>query len=139
MATARYIDTELRSQIGLQLRGRLKEKKLSQEKAAELAGVHRTAFSRYVNGRATPRGEALARLCDVFDLNIQIGKKRLTAKDLKLPARETDAHYQYTLPFDQPLVFQVGGGALAFEITRKPAARQLELVIRFKNPVETSA
>jgi len=139
MATANYIDITLRAQIGFQLRARLKEKHLTQGAAAKLARVHRTAFNRYLNGKATPRGEALARLCQIFDLSLRIGNKDLTAKDFALPAQKSEEHYQYTLPLDQPLVFQVGNGAVSLEITKKPATQQLELVVRFKNPIEIPA
>jgi transcriptional regulator with XRE-family HTH domain len=142
MPLAGYIDQELRNQIGVKLRARIKELKLSQEQAARRAGVHRTAFNRYLNGKATPRGEMLAKLCREFDLTLRLGDKDLCAEDFSTrkprKAGVQDSH-QYTLQFGQPLIFQVENGALSFEISRKPATKQVELKVRFTDSVNISA
>jgi transcriptional regulator with XRE-family HTH domain len=142
MPKADYVDQELRNQIGVKLRARIKELKLTQDKAAGRAGVHRTAFNRYLNGRATPRGEMLAKLCDEFDLTLRVGGKDLRATDFlsRKPHQSVAAEsHQYTLPLGQPLIFQTNNGAVSLEISRKPESNQLEVTMRFTDSVRISA
>ena len=142
MKTASYVDEVLRAEIGLKLRVRLKELKLTQEEAAARVKVHRTAFNRYLNGKATPRGEMLAKLCDEFGLTLRVGAKDLCARDFSKRKPERDGAErgrQYELAFGQPIVFQVENGAVTFEIKRKPSTRQVELTVRFTNPANIPA
>jgi transcriptional regulator with XRE-family HTH domain len=137
MANASYIDQALRSEIGLKLRALLKQRHLTQEQAAKLVNVHRTAFNRYLMGRATPRGEMLAKLCDEFGLTVRIGGKDLCAKDFPRSkggrgSKEGDHESrQYDLEFGRPLVFQAGDGSVSVEITKRPASQELQMTVRF--------
>ena len=128
-----YIDRQLRNEIGKTVRAKLEKLGLSQEQAAKLLGINRTALNRALNGHSTPRGEVLAKMCDVLKVSIRVGDKELCATDFqrRLPDEEPGAEpRQYTLLFDEPIHLRTEAGTITLEVGRKPNSEDLELRVR---------
>src|ERR1700683_1378306 len=130
-----HADSVLRAQIGSKLRPVLKQKRWSQQRAATELGITRVALNRALNGKATPRSETLARMCDKLDVTFKIGNKELGARDFWVPGLNTDADRpeQFPLPLDTPVVITSEGKALEVRASRKSSEGQVEFHIILRN------
>jgi transcriptional regulator with XRE-family HTH domain len=129
-----HTDMALRAQIGTKIKPILNEKKLNQTAAAKEIGIHRTAFNRALNGKATPSSEILAKICDVFGVTFEIGGKEFGARDFRprKAARTPELSKNYVLPFDSSIQLSAGTEILEVTATRRKAADEVEFRIVVK-------
>jgi predicted transcriptional regulator len=86
---------------------------MSQGDAAQTLKVSRSTLSRYMNNRATPKGDTYTRVTG------------LLAQPIVSPS-STEPPHQLVLQFEEPLSFEVA-------ILRKPVASTVEVIIRMKS------
>lgn len=60
-----------RKEFGRQLRHRIVERGINQERLSDLTGISRQMLSRYVNGNSTPSGYVLTRLSEILECDVR--------------------------------------------------------------------